>query len=306
MTSPTFGKMTQPAGTPPDPKEIDALLERGCALIKEDQFDLSDRELMGQMVEALGDTRGMTRLQFAEILGKVIGKPAVPQLMDALANHENPVVRRASAKTLTLIRDPRAIPTLVNAFLHDEDTVVKSSSISALADTGKPSVPVLLEILSDSNQPDSIKGHAAWALGVIGSDAADELFKAADSDLDDVRQAAVGAIAGIAREKQDERAITTLVAALDDSNTEVRLEAASALGEVRSAVARPKLIEHLADGDPDVRKGMALALMKVGDQDTVPVLKEVLEKEADPNIKRIIALAVSQLQNRLGITDTGD
>ena len=190
--------------------------------------------------------------------------------------------------------------------MHDEDTVVKSSSISALADTGKPSVPVLLEILSDSNQPDSIKGHAAWALGVIGSDAADELFKAADSDLDDVRQAAVGAIAGIAREKQDERAITTLVAALDDSNTEVRLEAASALGEVRSAVARPKLIEHLADGDPDVRKGMALALMKVGDQDTVPVLKEVLEKEADPNIKRIIALAVSQLQNRLGITDTGD
>ncbi|MEM9770360.1 MAG: HEAT repeat domain-containing protein [Cyanobacteria bacterium P01_D01_bin.73] len=301
--APTFGRMTQPAGTPPDPNEMDALLERACDLLQTGEFDRGDRDLIGQMIEGLGDTRGMMRLQFAETLGKGVGEAAVPQLMEALASHENPVVRRASAKTLTLIRDPRAIPTLVNAFLNDEDTVVKGSSIGALADTGKPSVPVLLEILSDTNQPESIKGHAAWALGVIGSDAADELFKAAGSEMDDVRQAAVGAIAGIAREKKDERAIATLVAALDDGNTEVRLEAASALGEVQSAAARPKLLEHLADSDSDVRKGMALALMKVGDRDTVPILKEVLEKEVDPNIKRIMALAVSQLQNRLGITD---
>ncbi|MGD1937632.1 MAG: HEAT repeat domain-containing protein [Cyanophyceae cyanobacterium] len=304
--APTFGRITQPAGTPPDPKEMDALLQRVCDLLQEGRFDTGDRDLIGQMVEGLGDTRGMVRLQFAETLGKGIGKPAVPQLIDALANHENPVVRRASAKTLTLIRDPRAVPTLVNAFLHDEDTVVKGSSIGALADTGKPSVPVLLEVLSDPSQPESIKGHAAWALGVIGSDAADELFKAAVSDMDDVRQAAVGAIAGIAREKQDQRAIATLIAALDDNNTEVRLEAASALGEVQSTAARPKLIEHLADSDSDVRKGMALALMKVGDRDTVSVLKGVLAKEADPDIKRVMKLAVSQLQNRLGITDTGD
>ncbi|MEM1425203.1 MAG: HEAT repeat domain-containing protein, partial [Cyanobacteria bacterium P01_H01_bin.130] len=267
-------------------------------------LDPNDRGLIEKMVIGLGDTRGMVRLQFAEYLGKAIGQPAVPQLINALTTHKNPVVRRASAKTLTLIRDPDAIPTLVNAFLTDEDTVVRGSSIGALADTGKPSVPVLLEILSDPSHSEIIKGHAAWALAVIGSDAGDELFKAATSDLDDVRQAAVGAIAGIARESQDERAIAILINALDDANTEVRLEAASALGEVKSAAAQPKLIQqlirHLSDTEAEVRKAMALALMKVGDRDTIPVLQGALEKETDEGIKRVLALAVGQLQTRLG------
>ncbi|MEM1426054.1 MAG: HEAT repeat domain-containing protein [Cyanobacteria bacterium P01_H01_bin.130] len=295
-----FGTMTPPVGPPPDPDTMDALLVQIDNQLQTGPLDPSDRALIEKMVIGLGDTRGMVRLQFAEYLGKAIGQAAVPHLIEALTTHKNPVVRRASAKTLTLIRDPDAIPTLVKAFLTDEDTVVRGSCIGALADTGKPSAPVLLEILSDPSHSEIIKGHAAWALAVIGSDAGEALFKAATSDLDDVRQAAVGAIASIARENQDEKAIAILINALDDGNTEVRLEAASALGEVKSSAARPKLVAHLNDTDAEVRKAMALALMKVGDRDTIPVLQDALEKETDEGIKRVLALAVGQLQNRLG------
>ena len=294
-----FGTMTAPAGTPPDPEEMDQLLEQIKETLQEGELDGGDRELIGRMIAGLGDTRGMVRLQFAEYLGKAIGQPAVPQIIEALSTHENPVIRRASAKTLTLIRDPKAIPTLVKAFLTDEDTVVRGSSIGALADTGKPSVPALLDILSSGDQPESIKGHVAWALAVIGTDAADELFQAAASELDDVRHAAVGAIAGIARENQDEQAITILVTALDDTSKDVRLEAAAALGDVQAATALAKLTEHLGDGDPEVRKGMALALMKVGDRETVAALQGALERETDGGIKPVLALAISQLENRL-------
>ena len=44
-------------------------------------------------------------------------------LLEALAHHRNSVVRRASAKTLTLICEDLARTTLLEAFLHDEDRV---------------------------------------------------------------------------------------------------------------------------------------------------------------------------------------
>ena len=44
-------------------------------------------------------------------------------LLEALAHHLNPVVPRASAKTLTLICEDLARTTLLEAFLHDEDPV---------------------------------------------------------------------------------------------------------------------------------------------------------------------------------------
>jgi hypothetical protein len=44
-------------------------------------------------------------------------------LLEALAHHPNPVVRRASAKTLTLSCEDLARTTLLEAFLQDEDRV---------------------------------------------------------------------------------------------------------------------------------------------------------------------------------------
>ncbi|MEP6489007.1 HEAT repeat domain-containing protein [Microcoleus vaginatus GB2-A3] len=85
-------------------------------------FNPNHSELLKKMVECMGDSQGMVRLSLAETLGS-IGKPATPFLLEALAHHLNPVVRRASAKTLTLICEYLARTTLLEAFLHDEAQV---------------------------------------------------------------------------------------------------------------------------------------------------------------------------------------
>lgn len=273
----------------------DRLLARVRQQLAAQIFDTSDRQTISQMVESLGDKRGLVRLGFAEALG-VVGQPAVPFLLEALANHPNVVVRRAAAKTLTIIADPTAIPYLVRALLTDEDTVVKGSTVGALAQTGAASVPPLLEILSSSDSPESTKGLAAWALAFIGTKAEDKLYEAYNSDSPEVRAAVVGAIAKVAEENCEPRALELLVKSLQDFAPNVRSEAAAALGNLAYPPAVPHLIELLNASEGETRKSAALALMKLKDLRALEPLKLSRDRESDKEVQPAIALAVSQLE----------
>ncbi len=277
--------------------ETDALLQKVNEQIALGSFDTNDQQLLQNMVESLGDSRGMVRLGFAEALGE-IGQPATPFLLEALANHPNPVVRRAAAKTLTIIADPKAIPTLVEALLNDEDTVVKGSSVGALARTGEAAVPVLLEILASPENPESTKGHAAWALAFIGAEAKEQLYAAIASESAEVRAAVVGAIAKVAEEDREERAFNLIVNSLRDQAANVRSEAAAALGNLTYQAAIPNLIELLDHSEGESRKAAALALMKIGDPTTLEPLQAALTKESEEGVTKAIELAISQIEKR--------
>lgn len=278
-------------------EEADTLLKTVNAQIARGTLDTDDLELLQQMVEGMGDTRGMVRLGFAEALGAV-GKPATPLLIEAVAEHPNVVVRRASAKTLTLIADPDAIPTLVRALLEDDDTVVKGSAVGALASIGEQAVPVLLEILAAPESSESIKGHVAWALAFIGTKGKEQLYAAIESDSAEVRAAVVGAIANFAEETPEERAFEVLANALTDTATNVRSEAAAALGKFAHQPAVPQLTELLHHEDGETRKSAALALMKIGDRASISPLQQALDREPDEGIQRAIALAISLLEKQ--------
>lgn len=253
-------------------------------------------QLLTQLVEGLGDPRGLMRLRFAETLGE-IGEPATPFLVEALANNADVVVRRAAAKTLTIIADPAAVPTLINSFLNDQDTVVRGSSAGALARTGEAAVPALLDILASTEQPEDIKGHAAWALAFIGSEAADYLYKALNAASLDVRCAVIGALGHVAQEQSDEKSCNLLVAALTDSEALIRTEAASALGQVNYPPAVPHLIMAIRDPDLDVRKAAISSLGKMGDRTALDSLHPLLN---DPQeVVRVLAkLAIAQIERQ--------
>lgn len=287
-----------------DPAESDALLQTVREQRSLQTFNPNDSELLKKMVECMGDSRGMMRLNFAETLG-LIGKPATPFLVEALAHHPNPVVRRASAKTLTLIGDPVALPALLEAFLHDDDTVVHGSSAAALAQLGEPSVPHLLEVLASPQHSENTKGHAAWALAFIGSKAKKYLYREIASDSVEVRAAVVGAIAKIAQEEPEEAAFNLLVNALTDTAEIVRVEAASALGITAYKPAISNLIELLHHASWESRKAAALALMKIGTSEYPPefsVLLEPLEaalvNESEAQVRQVIQLAISQIHKQ--------
>jgi bilin biosynthesis protein len=283
-------------------QETDDLLDRVVEQISQQTFDSNDGNLLKQMVECLGDARGMVRLRCAQTLGE-IGKPATPFLLEALAHHQNVVVRRAAAKTLTLIADPTTIPTLIHSLLNDEDTVVKGSSVGALARMGKASVPVLLEILASPENPESTKGHAAWALAFIGTEAKEQLYREITSESDEIRGAVVGAIAKVAQEQPEETAFQLLVNALGDRSQNVRCEAASALGNLAYKPAIPNLLELVHHPDGESRKAAALALMKIGDGETLEPLQAALTQESEAAVKTIIKLAISQIEKRSDADD---
>lgn len=279
-------------------EETDELLARINQQLTNGTFNHQDQQLIRQMVECLGDTRGLVRLGFAEALG-VVGKPAVDILIEALLHHSNEVVRRAAGKTLTLIEDPVAVPHLIHALLHDRDTVVQASAIGALARIGTPSVKPLLEVLASPNSSESNKGHAAWGLAFIGAQAKDQLYEAYNSDSPEVRAAVVGAIAKVAEEDHhDTQSLDLLVNALQDNVTDVRSEAAAVLGNLKYQPAIPILLELLHHPEPQTRKSAALSLMKIGDRHSLAALQTALKQESDSNTQKAIALAVSLLQKQ--------
>lgn len=282
---------------PMSAEEVDDFLAAARQEVAEQTFDDRDSQRLQRMVECLGDSRGMVRLGFADTLGK-IGQPATPFLLEALLNHDNPVVRRASAKTLTLIADPETVAPLVQALLHDEDTVVKGSAVGALARIGEASVPVLLEILASPLQPESTKGHAAWALAFIGTEAKEYLYREVSSDSESVRAAVVGAIAKIAQDSGEAAAFEVLVNALNDSSETVRTEAAAVLGNLAYKPAGPRLVELLRHTSGETRKAAALSLMKIKDAIALEPLQAALEREAEAMIKQVIKLAITQLERQ--------
>jgi bilin biosynthesis protein len=62
-------------------KETDDLLDRVLEQINQQTFDSKDDHLLKQIVECLGDSRGVVRLRCAQTLGE-IGKPATPFLIE--------------------------------------------------------------------------------------------------------------------------------------------------------------------------------------------------------------------------------
>ena len=283
-------------------EETDRLLKQVETDLANENFDSSDSQLIQQMVECLGDSRGLTRLGFAEALGAV-GKPAVPFLLEALAHHSNVVVKRAAAKTLTLIADPVSIPVLLNSFLHDEDQVVRNSCIGALAVMGEAVVPSLINILSGDRGDETIKGHAAWALAFIGVKAKEQIYQAFDSSSADLRSAIVGAVAKIAEEEPEERALKLLVKSLKDSSADVRSEAAAALGLLRYKPAIPLLIKLIDNSETESRKSAALALMKIKDVSALDALYSALNKESESSVKQVIQLAINQIEQQAQVED---
>lgn len=274
----------------------DILIRRVNDQISLGTFDNSDRQIMIQLVEGLGDPRGLVRLRFAETLGE-IGEASTTYLIEALTNDKNVVVRRAAAKTLTIISDPTAVPTLINSFLNDPDTVVRSSSAGALARTGEAAVTALLEILGSSDQPQDTKGHAAWALAFIGSEASEYLYKALNSESLDVRCAVIGALGHVAQEQSDEKSCSILVSALTDPESIIRTEAAAALAQVDYPPAIPHLILALQDSDLDVRKAAINALGKMGNLGMIEHLECLLDDPQD--VIRVLAkLAIAQIKRQ--------
>ena len=263
--------------------------------LSEGEIPKSDAESLKRMVAGLGDARGALRLTFAKSLGAV-GDEALPILCKALRQHQNVIVRRASAKTLNLIGNKDALPYLLEAFLEDDDPVVLGSSAGAMATIGPDAMDSLLGILKNPDCTPFQVGLINLALSFIGAKAPDALLKAADSDVAEVRVAAISALGDQIQKSDNLRAQNRVFQALEDVSAEVRAEAVTLIGKSCDAEdVETLLLKKLSDEDTQVRKNTALSLMKLDALGAIEQLKMAEQKEDDPDVKAVLKVAINIL-----------
>jgi quinoprotein glucose dehydrogenase len=123
-----------------------------------------------------------------------------------------------------------------------------------------------------------IRQEAQFALADKGADAINTLGKIAAGDKQLARLHAVWGLGQIGRKSRD--ALKPLVALLDDKNPEIRAQAAKVLGDAQTDV-EGKLRALLKDPEPRVCFFAAMALSKVGGQESMKPLIEMLRENAD-------------------------
>ena len=267
--------------------------------LSEGEIPKSDAESLKRMVAGLGDARGALRLTFAKSPGAV-GDEALPILCKALRQHQNVIVRRASAKTLNLIGNKDALPYLLEAFLEDDDPVVLGSSAGAMATIGPDAMDSLLGILKNPDCTPFQVGLINLALSFIGAKAPEALLKAADSDVAEVRVAAISALGDQIQKSDNLRAQNRVFQALEDVSADVRAEAVTLIGKSCDAEdVETLLLKKLSDEDTQVRKNTALSLMKLDAIGSIQHLKIAEQKEDDPDVKAVIRVAINILSAKI-------
>ena len=276
-------------------EEATQLAEELKLQIRNGEIPADDSDNIERMVAGLGDPRGLMRLTFAESLG-VVGKAAVPSLCRALSEHDSVTVRRAAAKTLTLIEDPRALPVLLKALLNDSDPVVQGSAVGAMAAVGAEAIDGLLEVLINPASTAMQLGLASWGLAFVGARAPEALRKAATSEHAEIRCAAIAALGDQIQSLDDKEAKSLVEQGLIDTDRDVRAEAATLLGKLHNPEwAAPLLEPMLADPEVQVRKNAALSLMKLQAKTSISALEERLRQEDQTDVQAIFNLAINQL-----------
>ena len=219
------------------PALLDALHDDEDSVVKEVASSLASygTPAMEKLTALLSDKNSQVRRGVARALGLLgeKGGPAVPKLIDLLANDPDPRVRRWVVRSLGQIGGAAsaAVPSLLRALRDEDDRVVENAG-KALDEICKSGVQPLVRALSD--QDDVVREEAANVLGLIGSRAAEAVPRVVEALKDHDHRVQVAAA----------RALGLTVEGLSDqvSNRRANIEQLDHAIELLSAI-RQKLEE---------------------------------------------------------------
>ena len=279
-----------------NPEEAKTLANELQLQLNRGEIPKADQKNIDILIAGLAEKRGLLRRVFAQSLGKV-GKAAVPSLQKALIENKNVIVRRAAAKTLKLVGDPKALPYLLEALVNDEDKVVQCSAVGAMAIFGAQSVKHLLKIIEDPNSSVIQSGLASWALAFVGTKAPEAIKDAAKSANSLIRAAAIGALADQIKAGDDEEAGNLLMKAINDTCINVQIEAIRVIGNIpKNPAIESELIKKLIHKNAEIRKTSALSLLKLNCKKSLNELNIIASKEKNDDVKKVLLFTINKIR----------
>jgi HEAT repeat protein len=212
---------------------------------------------------ALQDQDSEVRQKAAFALGQIGYGHTVNVLLTVLRDQE-PLVRRSAVTALWKIGDEYAIDILLIA-LQDQDLNVRTRAIHGLGKIGsRYAMDALLRVLQ--HQKPSVRSNAAKALGQVNDEnSLDGLFIALQDEDPFVRWSAIEALGQVSSE-HSEQAVDALIAAFQNQESELQWSIVGALGQIGCKHAITGLLRASHDQDSDVCEKASESLGKIGNE----------------------------------------
>jgi HEAT repeat protein len=221
-------------------------------------------------------------------------KPDIAHLAARLESSDEEERREAVMKLWSI--EGKQAQSLLEGALADRSAGVRVAAVNGLA-RRHGSVASLLAARLRGDKDQSVRKSAAHALATFHDAERTAALIAALHDKDvEVRGAAAVALG----DHPDPDAIPALISALSDNSAFVRAHASRALGVNgrASAQAVPTLIRLLtSDQDSEVKRQAAAALGGIGDPAALPALEKA-RLDKDPYLSRIAAESVKRIANK--------
>jgi HEAT repeat protein/beta-lactamase regulating signal transducer with metallopeptidase domain len=232
----------------------------------------ADTGVVNALIARLQDENADVRRAAARSLGQLQDPRAVPGLIGVLKDSD-PKVRASAAEALGELEDPRALPALAD-LLNDASTEVRRSALDALSHFEDGLLPSAAIIRALGDADTDVRHNAAHLAGKLRDrSATPALVKLVGDPSSDVRQAAIEAIG----ELKEPAAAAAVLPALTDTNADVRQQALNAMEELKAPISESTLLGLMRDPDSDVRQQAAHLAGERSVIGAIPTLRRMLE-----------------------------
>ena len=263
-----------------------------------------DPPTIAALARVLSDEQAFwgTRAECAAALGKIRARECFDVLANAVRS-SHPKVRRAVVDALGSFRTTEAMEAIRPHALRDDSYLVEGEAARALGHTRQSAAfDLLVDLLDRPSWFDVVRAGAIDGLASLRDDRALPYVSAGVryGHPSRVRRAAAIALPKIA---SDRKARETLELLLDDGDPLLRIDAVRALGDLGDSKARPALRDLLdTDNDPRVRRRIREVMRDLAEpkRATEP-LRDELEKLQGEHSELKARLA--KLEARLVVSD---
>ncbi len=243
-------------------------------------------EIVPYLLDKIGSKDVRETLASIDIL-KAIGSPAVPYLIESLADTSNTKVGTI-IRTLGEMKDKQATGPLVR-MLDNGDFRIRGGACTALGLIGDTvSADYLIPALNDT--ANLVRKSAAFALGEIGAPKAiSYLMKLLSDEYYGVRFAAGNSLV-----KFGPLAVKPLIPLLGLGDMNLRCLVIEILGKTKDKKAFESLLVNLASPDWAIRGFTVEALGNLGNGRATKAIKDLEKTEVHPFVKRKIEEALQK------------